>query len=179
MHDPAEFRDLVRNRAVVRSDLGIPFVALDVRVESDEPRREGEGFVLVELVRDGKRCVVGDAALLEKADDDNARLAGAGWVVGEIGDERHACLRVRERRDTSTTPFGASPSSLRTWSIAACPTPFSESARMKASLMARTSVCEIDLPFHPVKMTWLLSFPRVVSLVSLTSPALYVPDDIF
>ena len=92
---------------------------------------------------------------------------------------RESGLMLRSRSDTSTAPSGASPSSLRTWSIAACPTPLSESARTKASLMARTSVCEIDLPFHPVKTTWLFSRPRVVSLVSVTSPALYVPDDIF
>ena len=86
---------------------------------------------------------------------------------------------LRSRSDTSTAPSEASPSSLRVIAFASCPTPFCSSARMKASLMARTWVCEIDLPFHPVKTTWLLSRPRVVSLVSFTSPALYVPDDIF
>jgi len=53
------------------------------------------------------------------------------------------------------------------------------SAFTNASLIARTSSWDISTLFALRRWTWLLTFFKPVSLESFTSPALYLPSDIF
>ena len=50
---------------------------------------------------------------------------------------------------------------------------------MKAVLTAITSSWESGTTFWPRRETWLFTLPSLVSLASFTSPALYVPEEIF
>ena len=61
--------------------------------------------------------------------------------------------------------------------ISSAPTPLSESAFTKAFFTASTSAWEMDLALEPRRWTWWLILPSSVSLSSLTSPALYLPEE--
>ena len=96
-------------------------------------------------------------------------------IVRICARESGLMLRSESFLSAPAEVSAASPRSRRIRAISSTPTPFWESAFMKAFLMASTSRCESVVWLDPLKWTLLLIFSSVVSLARRTSPALYLP----